>query len=281
MLRRLARYFLLAWVFPFLLFSNANANANVPDLTGHVIDQTGTLTRDQHDYLEHLLTNFESKKGSQLVVLIIRSTKPETIEQFGIQVADQWKVGRNKIDDGVILLVAKNDHALRIEVGYGLEGVLSDVVSKRIIDDVIIPHFKQQDFYGGIMAGVVSIIGTIEGETLPSPTGKASNNLDMFGQFIPFLFIITLVIGGIVSRILGKVPGSLVTGSFVALIAWFGLGALPLAAMAGFIAFIVTLIGGGIGRSSGFGGFYSGGSGGGGFSGGGGGFGGGGASGRW
>ena len=278
MLRRLARYFLLAWVFPFLLFSNANAI--VPNLTGHVIDQTGTLTREQHDYLEHLLTNFESKKGSQVVVLIISSTQPETIEQFGIKVADRWKVGRNKIDDGVILLVAKNDHALRIEVGYGLEGVLSDVVSKRIIANVIIPHFKQQDFYGGIMAGVVSIIGTIEGENLPSPAGNVSNNSDMFGQLIPFLFIITLGVGGIVSRILGKVLGSLVTGSFVALIAWFGLGALSLAAMAGFIAFIVTLIAGGVGRS-GFGGFYSGGTGGGGFSGGGGGFGGGGASGRW
>src|SRR5476649_388305 len=146
--KRVASASLLAfalWV-PF----SAGAQIAVPPLTGHVTDQTATLTAEQANSLEQTLQSFEAKKGSQLAVLIVSSTAPETIEQYALRVAEQWKLGRKKIDDGAILVVAKNDRALRIEVGYGLEGPLNDATSKRIISEIITPYFKQGDFYGGI-----------------------------------------------------------------------------------------------------------------------------------
>ena len=124
----------------------AAAQVTVPPLTGHVIDQTGTLTAEQKGSLEQTLAAFEVAKGSQLAVLMISSSAPEAIEPFALRVAEQWKLGRKKIDDGVILVVAKNDRALRIEVGYGLEGALNDATSKRIISETILPRFKNQDF---------------------------------------------------------------------------------------------------------------------------------------
>lgn len=124
----------------------SQAQQTVPALSGRVIDQTRTLSASEKNTLDQTLRNFESRKGSQLTVLMVSSTAPESIEQFAIRVADQWKIGRKKIDDGVILIVAKSDRTLRIEVGYGLEGALTDATSKRIIDQIIVPRFKQQDF---------------------------------------------------------------------------------------------------------------------------------------
>jgi uncharacterized protein len=129
----------------------AAAQVAVPLLTGHVADQTGTLNPEQSAALEQTLHAFEARKGSQLAVLIVPTVAPETIEQFALRVAEKWKLGRKKIDDGVILVVAKSDRALRIEVGYGLEGALNDATSKRIIE-IITPRFQQGDFYGGITA---------------------------------------------------------------------------------------------------------------------------------
>ncbi|HQT42306.1 MAG TPA: TPM domain-containing protein, partial [Polynucleobacter sp.] len=134
------------------------AQQTVPALSGRVIDQTGTLTPSQIGSLDQTLSNFEAKKGSQIVVLMVQSTAPEAIEQYAIRVAEQWKIGRKKVDDGAILIIAKADRALRIEVGYGLEGVLTDATSKRIIDQIIVPRFKQQDFYGGITDGLNAVI---------------------------------------------------------------------------------------------------------------------------
>ncbi len=136
---------------------------------GHVIDQTGTLTAIQKTTLEQMLTAFEARKGSQLAVLMVASTAPEAIEQYALRVAERWKLGRKKVDDGAILVVAKNDRMLRIEVGYGLEGALNDATSKRIISETIVPQFKQQDFYGGITAGVGQIIRVVDGEPLSVP----------------------------------------------------------------------------------------------------------------
>ena len=266
----------------------AAAQVPVPPLTGHVIDQTGTLTAEQKATLEQTLTAFEARKGSQLAVLMVASSAPEEIEQYALRVAEQWKLGRKKVDDGAILVVAKNDRAMRIEVGYGLEGALTDLTSKRIISETILPRFKAQDFYGGITAGVGQIIRVIDGEPLPEPSNNARG--EMRGdvqQYVPVLFILALAVGGVLRATLGKVAGSLVTGGVVAVIAWFVVGALSMALIAGVIALFVTLLGGGmVGR--GLGGYYGGGGrrgggfgGGGGFSGGGGGFGGGGASGRW
>ena len=264
----------------------AAAQVPVPPLTGHVADQTGTLTAEQMTTLEQTLTAFEARKGSQLAVLMVPSTTPEEVEQFALRVAEKWKLGRKKVDDGAILVVAKNDRAVRIEVGYGLEGTLNDLTSKRIISETILPRFKAQDFYGGITAGARQMISVVDGEPLPEPSNAPARSIGNAQQYAPLLFILALAVGGVLRNALGKIPGSLVTGGVVALIAWFVVGAVSLALGAGVIALFVTLLGGGMGGRGmgGFGGYYGGGGrggGGGGFSGGGGGFGGGGASGRW
>ena len=279
--KRTARAFVLAVTLCGSLL--AVAQVPVPALTGHVIDQSGTLTPEQKASLEQTLTAFEARKGSQLAVLMIVSSAPEEIEQYALRVAEQWELGRKKVDDGAILLVAKNDRTLRIEVGYGLEGALNDATSKRIISEVILPRFKQQDFYGGITAGVGQIIRVVDGEPLPEPNKKSTSGIGNFQQYVPVVFILALAVGGVLRAALGRVPGALVTGGAVAVFAWFVAGAVSVALIAGVMALFVTLLGGGmVGR--GFGGYYGGGgrgSSGGGFRGGGGGFGGGGASGRW
>ena len=271
----------------------ALAQVPVPPLTGRITDLTGTLTAEQKASLDQTLTAFEQRKGSQLAVLMVATTAPEEVEQYALRVAEQWKLGRKKVDDGAILVVAKNDRAMRIEVGYGLEGVLNDLTSKRIISETILPKFKQQDYYGGISAGVSQIIGVIDGEALPAPTARpaarigGAGEFGPLGQYAPMLFLVALAVGGLLKAWLGKVPGALVTGSAVGVVAWFVLGGISVALIAGVFALFVTLLGGGmLGHGLG-GGYYGGGGrgghggGGGGFGGGGGGFGGGGASGRW
>ncbi len=261
----------------------------VPPLTGHVVDQTGTLSPEQKAVLEQTLAAFEARKGSQLAVLLVATTAPEAIEQFSLRVAEQWKLGRRKVDDGAILVIARDDRALRIEVGYGLEGALTDLTSKRIIDETIVPRLRRQDYFGGISAGVGRMIDVVDGEPLPPPPDANGGANGSIGQFAPVLFILALAVGGVLRAAIGKVAGSLVTGGVVAVIAWFVVGTLWLALLAGAFALMVTLLGGGmIGRrydgfygGIGRGGFGGGLGGGGGFSGGGGGFGGGGASGKW
>lgn len=270
--------FALCWSFI------AGAQVTVPPLTGRVTDLTAMLTSEQKATLEQTLQAFEARKGSQIAVLIVPTTVPETIEQYALRVAEQWKLGRKKVDDGAVLVVAKDDRALRIEVGYGLEGALNDATSKRIISEIITPRFKQGDFYGGITAGVDQIIRVIDGEPLPEPKGKPAGDTSDIQQYIPVIFILALVVGGMLRSMLGRFPGALVTGGAVVVVAWLFAGAVFIALVAGVLAFLFTLLGGGMG-GHGFGGrhggFGGGGFGGGGFSGGGGGFGGGGASGRW
>ncbi len=251
------------------------AQQAVPPLSGRVIDQTNTLTSSEIRSLDQTLSNFEARKGSQIVVLMVPSTAPETIEQYAIRVAEQWKIGRKKVDDGAILIIAKADRTLRIEVGYGLEGVLPDVTSKRIIDQIIVPRFKQQDFYGGITDGVNVVIGVVDGEALPVPAPVNANIHDQVDRsFLPIILIVALVLGGILRSMLGRLPGSLVAGGIAALVTWSIFGAFSIALIAGIVALIVTLSGIGLGRH-GFGGYSSGGHGSGGD------FGGGGSSGRW
>ena len=280
--RGLAAAFLIAFTLCGSLV--AGAQVPVPPLTGHVTDQTGTLTAVQKASLEQTLTAFEARKGSQLAVLMIASSAPEEIEPYALRVAEQWKLGRKKVDDGAILVVAKDDRTLRIEVGYGLEGALNDATTKRIVSEIILPRFKQQDFYGGITAGVEQMIRVVDGEPLPKPSDKTALSTGDIGQYYPLLFILAIALGGVLRATLGKVPGALLTGGAVAVVAWFFAGAVSLALLAGALALFVTLLGGGMG-GRGLGGYYGGmgrgGMGGGGFSGGGGGFGGGGASGRW
>src|SRR3979411_3004321 len=135
---------LLCWAFA------AFADVAVPPLTGRVVDQTGPLASGDIAALQQTLQNFEARKGSQVAVLIVPTTAPETIEQYSIRVAEAWKIGRRKVDDGALVVVAKDDRKLRIEVGYGLEGALNDATAKRIIDEVITPRFRSGDFSGGL-----------------------------------------------------------------------------------------------------------------------------------
>ena len=278
----------------------AFADVAVPPLTGRVVDQTGTLSSGDIDRLTQTLKNLELRKGSQVAVLIVPTTQPETIEQFSIRVADAWKVGRKKIDDGAILVVAKDDRRLRIEVGYGLEGALPDVTTKRIIDEIITPKFRSGDFAGGISAGVDRIIGVIDGEPLPAPPQRqqqqqSSDLTWLLNPLNPFTIIAILVLGGVMRGIFGRLFGSLTTGSLIGLVAWFVFGSLIVSALAGIVASVFTMFSDGIttpapaGRGGGWvggsGGAWSGGgsssSDSGSFSGGGGSFGGGGASGNW
>jgi uncharacterized protein len=269
------------------------AQAAIPPLTARVTDLTGTLTREQQAGLERMLQEFEARKGSQLAVLMVPSAAPEAIEQYALRVAEQWKIGRKKVDDGAIMVVAKDDRALRIEVGYGLEGALNDATANRIIRELIVPRFREGDFYGGINAGLDRMMRVIDGEPLPAPAKSAPGAQGETFQMLPVLLILALVAGSILRAVLGRFLGAAATGGAVGFVAWILAGAMAMALLAGAVAFFFTLMGGGGRRLGGFPGMYGGGGfgrgggwggggfGGGGFRGGGGGFGGGGASGRW
>ncbi|MET4606636.1 uncharacterized protein ABIB90_006138 [Bradyrhizobium sp. JR4.1] len=281
----------------FLTFAlPASADVAIPQLTGRVVDQTGTLSSGDIAALSQKLQDFETRKGSQVAVLIVPTTDPETIEQFAIRVAEAWKIGRKKVDDGAILVVAKNDRHLRIEVGYGLEGALTDVTSRRIIDEAITPKFRSGDFAGGITAGVDRMIRVIDGEPLPTPS--RSVNFSDWNDVEPlfyFLLFGPLVIGGILRSIFGRLFGSGITGAIVGVLAWFVIGSavvgLGVGVLGAVLTFIADLFGAGSGTGSSrrgswssgpsSGGWSSGSSSSGGFSSGGGSFGGGGASGSW
>ena len=281
----------------------AFADVAVPPLSGRVVDQTGTLSSGDIASLTQTLRALELRKGSQVAVLIVPTTQPETIEQYSIRVAEAWKIGRKKIDDGALLVIAKNDRKLRIEVGYGLEGALNDVTAKRIIDEIITPKFRSGDFAGGISEGVDRIIGVIDGEPLPAPAPAAPRHVEpdsALYQFLnplnPFTIIFILLLGGVFRRLFGRLFGSLASGGLIGVLVWFVFGSLIVSALAGIVASVFTMFSDAITAPSpaghGRGGSWSGGgsswSGGGssssdsgGFSGGGGSFGGGGASGSW
>lgn len=259
----------------------------VPQLTGRIVDQTGTLNAGQTTELDARLRDFEQRKGSQVAVLIVPRTQPEAIEQFSIRVAEQWQLGRKKIDDGAILVIAKDERTLRIEVGYGLEGVLNDATCKRIIDEVIVPRFKAGDFYSGITAGTEAMMKVIDGEALPAPASGTPALIEgSLAQAWPVLLAIAFALSSLARKLLGPLAGGLVVGGLLAAVSWLLLGIAFIAVMAGLAGFMITLLGAGAmlhGMRAGQGGPYRHGGdfGGGGFRGGGGGFGGGGASGRW
>jgi uncharacterized protein len=276
------------WLCAVILFTPCAlwaAEVPVPPLTAQVVDTTGTLNPQQQAALIQKLQAFEAAKGSQIAVLLVQTTQAETIEQYALRVAESWKIGRKNVDDGAILVVALQDRALRIEVGYGLEGALTDITSKRIIEEIIVPRFRVGDFAGGVAAGVDQMIRVIEGEPLPEPTVKRlSNSQSTIEDIAPLLFMGTLFIGGFLRKTIGKLPAALATGGLVFVVAWLFAGAIIFAVLAAIVAMLITLFGsaaGGIGGGRGGFGRGSGGFGGGGFGGGGGGFGGGGASGRW
>ena len=275
-----ARVVLLA----LLLGGATQAEVAVPTLAHRVTDLTATLDAQQTQTLESRLAAFETKKGAQLAVLIVPTTQPETIEQFGMRVVEAWKLGRKGVDDGALLLVAKDDRTLRIEVGYGLEGALNDATAKRIVDEVIVPNFKRGEFYPGIESGTTAMMQVIDGEPLPPPRrAAASGRYDIETLFF-IAFGLVVVVGGMLRALLGRIPAALLVGGAFGVTVWLIVSSLLVALLVGLIAFVFVLLGGS-GRGFGGGGFggTSGGGfgGGGGFSGGGGGFGGGGASGNW
>ena len=288
----------------------------VPPLQARVTDLTATLNQQQIQSLDAMLAALEQKKGAQIAVLMVQTTQPEAIEQYSIRVVEAWKLGRGKavaeqatgdknaapVDDGVLLLVAKQDRRVRIEVGYGLEGAIPDGIAKRIIDESITPHFRRQDYFGGIQAGLQDLQARVEGEDLPPAwapgNGAAQSDEGVFG-FLPVL-VFAFVAGTILSSILGRFLGATAGGFGAGVFGGAALGSIPLAIGAGIVVFVLVLLmapsrsslrrsgrstyrdgpiilpGGWGGRGGGFGG-----GGRGGFGGGGGGFGGGGASGGW
>ncbi len=276
----------------------------VPALTARVIDQTQTLDSAQRSGLEAKLAAFEQRKGSQIVVLMVPTTAPEDIASYTQRVGDAWKIGRKGVGDGLLVVVAKNDRAMRIATAKALEGAVPDLAASRIIDEEMKPRFRNNDFAGGLNAALDRLIGLVDGEPLPEPSrasngasGGSSDDEGIFGflqHFGVFLFVGVFVGAPIVRAMLGKKLGTVVVGGGVGVIVFFITASIAIAVIAGLVALVLTLFaaaglpgggggrgGGGGGWSSGGGGGFSSGSGGGFSSGGGGNFGGGGASGNW
>ncbi|MFZ2269838.1 MAG: YgcG family protein [Azonexus sp.] len=287
MLRLLRRLFgLLCCVLPLLAWAAAPGATDglvaVPPLTAQVTDLTATLDAAQQAALEQKLAAFEARKGAQVAVLILPTTQPETIEQFGIRLLDAWKIGRKGVDDGALLIVARDDRKLRIEVGYGLEGALNDATAKRIIDESMAPLFKAGDLPGGVAAGVDAMLKVIDGESLPAPLPASSPASDGPSDNLLFgLLLAVVIVGSILRQIFGRLLGSSANGLLAGGVGWLVMGnfmGFLAGALAGFMLAMIGLenllrlflsVGGG-GRG-----------GGGSFGGGGGRGGGGGASGGW
>jgi uncharacterized protein len=264
------------------LAAAADGLVAVPALDARVTDLTGTLGAEQRQRLEERLAAYERTKGSQIAVLMLSTTQPESIEQFGIRVADAWKIGRKGIDDGVIVVVAKDDRRLRIEVGYGLEGALNDATANRIISELMVPHFKRGDYFGGLQAGVEAIISVIEGEPLPAPRdGGARRDGAAEGDWL--IWIAAAVILASLARSLLGIVGSFGAAGAAGFFAFTALGGWGIALLAALAVFLLSFVPPSflLHAASGFGRGRGGGRGSGGFGGRGGGFGGGGASGRW
>jgi len=278
-------------------FASAQALQPVPALTARLIDQTQTLSPEQATAIESRLREIEEKSGSQVVVLIVPSTSPEDIAPYAYRVASTWKIGRKDVGDGLLIVIAKNDRRMRMEVARTLEGAIPDLAASRIIEQQMGPHFRQNDYAGGILAALDQVAARIAGEQLPPPTSstpsQTSQSVDLEGLAI-FLFFAVMVIAPVIRRIFGRKMGSAIVGGGAGFLAFIFTTSFILAGAAGVIALLVTLLangsgGGGRGGGGPFigGGGFGGGRGGGGFggggfsSGGGGSFGGGGASGSW
>jgi uncharacterized protein len=252
----LASFFIFSWTYSIQadqFNSKTDDLVTIPPLKAFVTDLTNTLTPEQKYSLESQLRSYESAKGTQIAVLIIPTTQPESIEQYSIRVVDQWKLGRKKIDDGILLLIAKDDRRLRLEVGYGLEGALNDVTAKRIISDIMTPYFKQGMFFEGINAGLSNVIKIINGESLPPSHSSNANNpnfSDGLDGALIIAFMVAMFVGSILKRIIGNIPGGLITAGITGGLAWIISGVIGIAIIAGVIGFFVTLLGGLGGRGN-------------------------------
>ncbi len=269
----------------------------VPALDSPVVDTSGTLAAADRQALVAKALALQQRKGSQLQVLIVPTTGGETIEQYARRVFDQWRLGREGVDDGVLLLVAINDRRVRIEPGYGLEGAIPDAIANRIIQEYLVPQFRAGDYSGGIAAASSALIGLIDGEPLPPPVSSHRQSSDAGGGSWMFGLFLGVMAGSLLAGIFSRVPrllrsaiaaiggglaGMLLVGSLGA-----ALAAAITAAVLGLLGATPALFAGhsGWGRGGGSwgsgGGRGGGGFGGGGWGGGGGMSGGGGASGSW
>jgi uncharacterized protein len=255
----------------------------LPPLQTRVTDLSSTLTVEQRGQLEISLQQYEQERGSQIGVLLLPSTKPESIEEYGMRLAEAWKLGRKGVDDGVIIIIAKDDRRMRLEVGYGLEGALNDATAKRIISETMVPRVKAGDYFGALQAGIGEIRQVTASEALPASGGASSGHrgggrrsaLDGNENILIVLLVVAALIGTLLRAILGNLLGAAVTAGGAGVVAWLMTASLVASLMAMGAAFFLALFGvniawGMLTRR-----------GGGGFGGGGGGFGGGGASGRW
>ena len=265
------------------------AQQPVPPLTDRVVDTTGTLAPEARASLDAKLAAFEQRKGSQLAVLIVSTTAPEAIEEYSLRVAEQWRIGRANVDDGAILVVALDDRRMRFEIGYGLEGAVPDALARRIIAEIIAPRFYEQDFAGGLDAGLDALIALIDGESLPVPIAREPE-VEPFAA-LPIVVVLALVAAPLFRRLFGSLFGSAALGAGAGFVVWLVSSVWFASLVAGAMVFVFALtgIGGSGGRwasrsgapgrmPGGFGGRSGGG---GRFGGGGGRFGGGGASGGW
>src|SRR5258706_4499391 len=255
----------------------------VPRLSAHVVDLTGPLTAQEREATDAKLRAFEQARGSQVVVLPVPTIGQETIEEFVGRVSDDWKLGRKGVGDGVLFVIAKQERRLRIHTGRGVQGTLTDARSKRIVADIVTPHFRSGDFAGGIDAGVDAIMKAIEGEALALPERRAGPKVDVVSSYSDFLwmgFILVPIIAMVLRGIAGRFFGGVLTSGITGIAAWLVFGSLAFGIVAAVLAFVFALFAGsGLGRGvrpwggmpGGFGG-GGGGLGGGGFSGGGGGF---------
>lgn len=284
----LCLFSLLSWAAP--ASDNSAGLVAIPVLSARVTDLTATLGGEQQAGLEQKLSAFEARKGAQVVVLILPTTQPETIEQFGIRLFEAWKVGRQGIDDGVLLIIAKDDRRLRIEVGYGLEGALNDATAKRIISEIIAPQFKTGNFPAGVSAGIDAILKVVDGEPLPEPAAKSTNrsnaggavSLSRIPESLLFGLLVGVVIGGsILRKLFGNFVGSSVAGAITGVVGWMLIGGLLGIVGGVLVGMFLSIFGLDILMSGILSGGRGGRSGGGGFGGGGGSGGGGGASGSW
>lgn len=277
-----------------LTLTSALAQLPVPALSAHVIDTTATLSSDQRNLLEAKLSAFERSKGTQIVVLLVPTTQPEDISTYANRVADTWKIGRREVGDGLLMVVAKNDRKVRIEVARTLEGAVPDLAAKRVIDGAITPLFKRGDFAGGLDAGAEQIMSLINGEALPLPVAKANSDDSSWPEALILFFMFTHFFGRFSCWVLGARLGTVVTALGVSGLTWLLTSSLLWTGITATVSFFMTRLvfdsafftignsdGGGSSSSWGSGSSSSGGSGGGFSSGGGGSFGGGGASGDW
>jgi uncharacterized protein len=270
--------------------SHAGAQQPVPPLTGHVVDSTGTLSAEAVAGLEQKLAAFEQRKGSQIAVLLVRTTAPEAMEPFSLRVAEEWGIGRRGVDDGVLLVAALDDRRMRFEVGYGLEGAVPDALARRIIAETIAPRFYENDYAGGLNAGLDALIGLIDGEPLPVPVVREPA-VEPFAT-LPVVLLVAVFVAPLLRRMFGALFGSAALGVGAGFVVWILSSVLFASLAVGAMVFVFALLGiagrpgrwvsrgGRVPFPGGLGGGFGGGRGGG-FRGGGGRFGGGGASGGW